>query len=176
MENWICLDPVERHPLEFFGRWREKANIERCEQFDLCAFAAICCVNRKEVSILINFLAILRRTHPRSPPPMILLLLFLSFLGIVVSFFWLPQLDGKKLQQFSTFEAKPGPGTFSNSAPRLHFGLRTQFSSVGSPGPRLPSPPTLLTKLIANKVSTVCGRLGQSRAFGKGERSTLTLP
>lgn len=53
------------HPLEFFGIWREKANIERCEQFDLCAFAAICCVNRKEVSILINFLGILRSTHPQ---------------------------------------------------------------------------------------------------------------
>jgi len=59
-----------------------KANIEWCEQFDLCAFVAICCVNRKEVSILINFLArILPYSLPISTLFYFFLLPFPSLLG-----------------------------------------------------------------------------------------------
>lgn len=63
------------------GGARGKANIERCEQFDLCAFAAICCVNRKEVSVLINFMARLLLLSSYFSG-----CCFLPLLGIVVSF------------------------------------------------------------------------------------------
>lgn len=50
---------------------------ERCEQFDLCAFEAICWVNSKENSILINF-----------PHSLQLSLLLFIFPSLSLSFLW----------------------------------------------------------------------------------------